>query len=558
MASPLQGIGVSPGVVIGPAHVIRELEHVSRQSGTPEQELAAFDIATEQAAAELESLASRLRAENHEAEAGILDAQALMARDPSLADLVRDQIRKGASAERAIDAAASHYRDTLLSLGDDYLAARAEDVTDVAQHMQRALGTETPQPEIRRLSVVVAHNLTPSQTASFDRELLLGLATQTGGPTSHTAILARTLGIPAVVGLGPAAGEIRSGQEVALDGDTGEIALDLDSDERSRWLERARAYEREKRRLTAFRDLPAETTDGRRITMAANIGSPAEVDAALENGAEGVGLFRTEFLFAERDHMPSEDEQVEAYRSVLEAFRHTVVIRTLDVGADKPLPYIESPDEENPFLGERGIRYSLRHPDLFRVQLRALQRASTAGKLAVMFPMVSEVEQIKTARQMLEDIREEVGGSAQIGIMVEVPAAALAASRLAPLVDFFSVGSNDLTQYTLAVDRVNERIASLYRPLHPSVLRLISVASEAAHAHGKWIGICGEMAGDPLAIPLLIGLGIDELSMAPSRLPVAKERVRGLTFDACREAAQLSLDYATAADVEELLRTTFP
>jgi phosphotransferase system enzyme I (PtsI) len=322
---------------------------------------------------------------------------------------------------------------------------------------------------------------------------------------------------------------------------------------------RAVALRQDGLRLESLRDLPAETVDGRRITLAANIGSPEDIDAALDVGAEGVGLFRTEFLFAGRPQAPTEDEQVTAYRAVLARMApHFVVIRTLDIGGDKPLPYLPPESETNPFLGQRGVRYTLAHDDVFRTQLRALLRASGAGNLGIMLPMVGAPDQIETVREMLSELQAEVGGAAQLGIMVEVPAAALLAGTLARRAAFFSVGTNDLVQYTLAVDRTNEQVGALYQPLHPAVLRLLHMTVEGAHVAGKWAGVCGEMAGDSLAVPLLVGLGFDELSMTPARVPAVKEMIRELSAGACRDLVNRALQCESAGEVERLVREVAP
>lgn len=558
MAEAVSGAGVSPGFAIGPAYLL-ETVTTERAAGSPEEEREALERAVSAAVTQLGEIAAKLRSDGLESEAGIMEAQELMAQDPSLLDGARQRIDAGEPATQAVQDTAAEFKAMLEALSDEYLRARAADVQDVADRICRNLLPEMEAPPMDRPSVLVAHDLTPSQTASMDRTLVLGIATDAGSPTSHTAILARALDIPAVVALGDITSRIRSGQEVALDGEAGTVLLEPSLAEKEEIAGRAIRQLERKKRLAALRSEPAETRDGHRITLAANIGSPDDVPAALEAGAEGVGLFRTEFLFAGRDSMPSEEEQVEAYRSVLAAMPdHTVVIRTLDVGGDKPLPYMAQPAEANPFLGLRGIRLTLAHPELFRIQLRALLRASTAGKLAIMFPMVSEREQVEQARALFEEAQREVGGNSEIGIMVEVPAAALIADQLAPQVSFFSAGTNDLVQYTLAVDRVNERVAPLYRPLHPAILRLLAETAAGAHKHGRWAGICGEMGGDLLAIPLLVGLGFDELSMTASRIPAAKERVRGLEMKACQELAERALECGTAVEVQRMVKEAMP
>jgi phosphotransferase system enzyme I (PtsI) len=444
------------------------------------------------------------------------------------------------------------------AMDDPYLAARGADVQDVADRLRRnLLGGDAPR--LDHPSIVVAPDLTPSQTASLDRTRILGLATDAGSVTSHTAILARALGIPAVVGLGDLTGRVQTGDELGLDGESGAVVVQPTGEQKALLVTRAAALRQDRLRLESLRDLPAETVDGRRITLAANIGSPEDIDAALDVGAEGVGLFRTEFLFAGRPQAPTEDEQVTAYRAVLARMApHFVVIRTLDIGGDKPLPYLPPESETNPILGQRGVRYTLAHDDVFRTQLRALLRASGAGNLGIMLPMVGAPDQIETVREMLSELQAEVGGAAQLGIMVEVPAAALLAGTLARRAAFFSVGTNDLVQYTLAVDRTNEQVGALYQPLHPAVLRLLHMTVEGAHVAGKWAGVCGEMAGDSLAVPLLVGLGFDELSMTPARVPAVKEMIRELSAGACRDLVNRALQCESAGEVERLVREVAP
>lgn len=559
MAETIRGIGVSPGAVVGPCYLVTEATSEAGEAGPPEEEERTLNEAVAKGATQLEEIAQKLRSEGHEAEAGIMEAQGLMLQDPSLLDAARQRIGAGQPAAAAVQEAAAQFKAMFEEIEDPYLRARAADVQDIADRICRNLAPGAAEPRLDRPCVLVARDLNPSQTAALDRSLVLGVATDLGSQTSHTAILARALNIPAVVALGDVSSRATAGGEIALDGDSGTVILDPAPSQREEFAARAGEDAARRERRRSLRDLPAQTVDDKRVILAANIGSPADVPAALEAGAEGVGLFRTEFLFAERSIMPTEEEQVEAYRAVLEAMgEHTVVIRTLDVGGDKPLPYLPQPAEGNPFLGLRGVRLTLAHPDLFRAQLRALMRASRFGKLAVMFPMVSELDQLERAGAMLEGARADVGGEAEVGIMIEVPAAAIIASRLAPHVSFFSVGTNDLVQYTLAVDRTNDRVAPLYHPLHPAILRLLEGTVESAHAHGRWAGICGEMAGDDLAIPLLVGLGFDELSMTPSRIPEAKERIISLGFADCRALIRRALQCATGDEVADLVQDEMP
>ena len=407
---------------------------------------------------------------------------------------------------------------------------------------------------------MVAADLTPADTASLDRELALGIAAAVGSPTSHSAILARSLGIPAAVGLGEGLLSIPEGTELLLDGDAGTVHVEPAAELAGEYKRRAAAREQAARSARAAAAGPAVTRDGHRIEVVANIGSPDDVPAAIENGAEGVGLLRTEFLFLERDSMPSEDEQVAAYTSVAKGLQgRPLILRTLDVGADKPLPYLPQRHEANPFLGVRGIRLALEQPELLETQLRAVLRTAAEYPLKVMFPMVATLEEYRRAKGVLADVRagleradSPIPEELEVGVMIEVPAAALAAEQFAPEVDFFSLGTNDLTQYTLAAERGNAAVAGLADGLHPSVLRLIRTVAEAANGHGKWAGVCGELASDPAAVPVLVGLGIAELSANAPAIPAVKQAVRGVDADAARDLAEHALELSSAAEVREL------
>ncbi len=559
MGSVLHGIGVSPGTASGPVYLMAEAAPADRKAGSPLQEQRAYQRASEESVQHLERLAGELRSSDLEEQAGILDAQILMLQDAGWIELISQGIAGGAPAGQAVHAAGDAFAGMFQAMDDPYLAARAADVRDIANRLRGALGGAAPMLPLTRPSVIVAQELTPSQTVSLDRALVLGFATDTGNTTAHTAILARALNIPAVVGVPGLSSRVHPGGQIALDGESGAVILDPTEEQQQQYAGRAAAPERRRRQLRALRNEPAETRDGRRLVLAANIGSPGDMAAARDAGAEGVGLFRTEFLFADRPRMPSEEEQVDAYRSVLAAMpEHRVIIRTLDVGGDKPLPYLPPIIEANPFLGQRGIRYTMAHPQLMRIQLRALLRASPAGRLAIMLPMVSELSQIHEVTALLDEMQAEVGGDTELGIMIEVPAAALQAAQFARHVAFLSVGSNDLTQYALAVDRGNAQVAALYRPLHPALLRLLHETARGAHQHGGWAGICGELAGDLLAIPLLIGMGFDELSMTPSRIPEARGHIRSQNAVRCRELVTQALECETAEEVEGVVREAEP
>lgn len=561
-----RGIGAAPGIAIGPAVVLKSPGgSVTAPSvpADPEQEEARLRTAVAAVRAELTALREQTERELGVDQAAIFTAHLLMLEDPALVGEVQRLIQaEGLTATAAVQRVVAELAATLAALPDEYLRERAADVRDVGGRLLAHLaGTASAELTLTAPAVVVGADLTPSQTARLPKDKLLGLVSGAGGRTSHVAILARSLGIPAVVGLGQGLAAIKAGDLLAVDGTAGVVAVNPAEPELKEWRARQAAAQVEMERLARLRSLPAVTLDGRRLELAANIGRPADVEGALSYGAEGVGLFRTEFLYMDRSELPSEDEQFEAYRSVVAACApHPVIIRTLDIGGDKDLPYLGLTREENPFLGLRAIRFSLAQPDVFRTQLRAILRASAYGNVKIMFPMVATADEVCAARAHLEAVRADVVQAGvqvaeriEVGIMVEIPAAALAADLLAPLVDFFSIGSNDLIQYTLAADRHNERVAYLYEPFHPAVLRLIERTVSAAHAAGIWAGMCGELAGDPLAAPLLLGLGLDEFSMAAASLPAVKERLRALRYEEAQHLARIALTLPDAAAVRERL-----
>lgn len=567
----LRGIAASRGIAIGPVFQYRraDLHFERRRVEDREAEWARFQAALEVAREQLAEVYARAKEDTGAEQAAIFEAQALMLEDPELLGAVRAAIEgEGVNAEAALMDAAEGYAQILEGLEDEYLRARAADVRDVAGRVLRILlgVADSPAAGLKVPSVILARDLTPSDTVLLDKSLVLGFCTAEGGATSHTAILARGLGLPAVVGAGSGVLEVPDGTVVVLDGTEGVLLVEPDEGTVSTYRARRAASVAILKEARAQAHAPAVTRDGHRVEVVANIGNVEGARAALEAGAEGVGLLRTEFLYLERDHLPGEEEQYRAYRAIVEVFgERPVILRTLDIGGDKELPYLDLPREMNPFLGLRAIRLCLARPDLFRPQLRAALRAGAVGNLKVMFPMVATVEEVREARAVLEACRAEleaegysVAEGMEVGIMVEIPGAALMADRLADEVDFFSIGTNDLSQYTMAADRTNAHVAGLASAFHPAVLRLVGEVIRAAHRKGKWVGLCGELAGEPLAIPILVGLGLDEFSMNPPAIPIAKQIIRALTLEEAREVAQVALEVDSAAAVQELVRARVP
>ena len=539
----LTGVGASEGVVVGPAfvHAAGKLEPTRKTipENSVEEELKRFRSAVEDVVRRLSETASQLRDSGSEEEAEIFEAHVELAEDPELASGVEGRVRDLESPEAAVLAVGEEYAGMFAAMEDEYMAARADDVRDVASQIAaRLMGSGAEGLEaLQKPSVILAHSLAPSDTARIPKGMALGFVTAGGSRTSHVSIMARSMGIPAVVGVGAALDGVLDGTldagTVAVDGGEGYAILDPDPGTVAEFEARGERFAEERVALEKYRHVEARTRDGRRIEVAANLGSASEAEEALSWGAEGVGLFRTEFLFMEREQLPSEDEQYEAYAEVARVFKEKpVIVRTLDVGGDKDLPGIDQPEEENPFLGWRGIRMSLDTPALFKPQLRAILRAAALGNLKVMFPMVADVEELRAAKKVLSECEDELRGAqigpVEVGVMVETPAAAILAGELAPEVSFFSVGTNDLVQYTLAADRGNERLRHLQSADHPAVLRLIRMTCEAAREAGIWVGVCGEAAGEPALIPRLVELGVTELSMSAPSIPRAKKIVSEL------------------------------
>jgi phosphoenolpyruvate-protein phosphotransferase len=537
----LDGVAASEGVGLGPAfvHIPHELklERESISKDTVEDELKRFKNAIEAVVRELSETMERLREGGGESEAGIFEAHAEMAEDPELQEDVEERVRNLESPEAAVLAVGEEYAETFAAMEDEYLSARADDVRDVASQIAAELtgGKKAGLETLTEPSVVLARNLAPSDTARIPKGMALGFVISEGSRTSHVSIMARSFGIPAVVGVGGALEEALEAEIVAVDGTEGYAIADPDPDMISQFEQKQRDIAAEAALLEEYKHAEARSSDGRRIEVSANLGSAEEAEGALSWGAEGVGLFRTEFLFMQRPELPSEEEQYEVYRQVTEAFgEKPVIIRTVDIGGDKDLPGVDQPEEENPFLGWRGIRMCLDVPELFKPQLRAILRAAPYGNLKIMFPMIVDATELRAAKKVLEECREELesegarSGDLDIGVMVETPAAAVRAKDIATEVSFFSIGTNDLVQYTLAADRGNERLTRLQSADHPAVLDLIEKTCEAAREAGIWVGVCGESAGEPAMIPKLVELGVTELSMSAPSIPRAKKIISEL------------------------------
>jgi phosphocarrier protein FPr len=562
----LQGIAASEGFVVAPAFLHRSpaLDIERRTVSDTDLEVGRLHQALEQARADLTALQEEVAQQDEEV-ARIFEFQRMMLEDPTLVDAMADEIHDAAcNAETAVDSVIDEWVQRFETGDNELMRLRAADVQDAGDRVLRILlGIEEERP-LQTLSepvAVVADDLTPSDTAQMDRTKVQALCTAGGGATSHVAILARMWNLPAVVGLGDAVLRVPDGTLLAVDGEAGVVEVNPPADVVEAYEARRERREARMEAALSRSGEPAITQDGHRVEVVANIGDVASAEEALEFGAEGVGLLRSEFLYMERATQPSEEEQYQAYRAIADVMgQRPLIVRTLDVGGDKPLPYIDIDPEMNPFLGVRAIRLSLRRPDLFQPQLRAILRTGVERNVKVMFPMVATVDEVTQARQALEqaqaDLRERGVPFAEdvaVGIMVETPAAALMADALAPQVDFFSIGSNDLTQYTVATDRGNEQLGYLFQALDPAVLRLIRRVIEAAHEAGKWVGLCGELAGRRRAIPVLLGLGLDEFSMTPRAIPEAKQIIRALTRDEAQGIAEQALSLPTASEVKAYL-----
>ena len=552
----IKGIGASSGIAIAKAYKL-EMPDLTVSRDTVEDTTAEIKKLYDHKAAveeEIKTIKEAASKNLSAEEAAVFDAHLMMLNDPEFAGQIESKIKdEKLNAAAALEDVANMMIAMFSSMDDAYFKERAADVKDVSTRWKaHLLGKKLPNPSLISEEVVIcANDLTPSDTATLNKNLVKGFVTNIGGRTSHSAILARSMEIPAVVATNTIMDNVNDGDLVVLDGTTGEVFINPDEAVVKEYTEKKEAFEAYKAELKTLVDAESVSTDGHKALLVANIGSPEDLEAVKANGAEGVGLFRTEFLYMESDTLPTEDEQFEVYKKVLEGVNGPVVVRTLDIGGDKKLKSFETPDEMNPFLGVRAIRLCFQHEDIFRTQLRALLRASVYGDLHIMFPMIATLGEFRKAKGILMDEKAKleaegvkVSDNFEVGIMIEIPAAAVLADQFAKEVDFFSIGTNDLIQYTFAADRMSSTINYLYQPFNPSILRLVKNTIDAAHANGKWTGMCGEMAGEALAAPLLLGLGLDEFSMSATSILAQRKRIRSLSYEESKKLAEDCLNNA--------------
>jgi phosphoenolpyruvate-protein phosphotransferase (PTS system enzyme I) len=570
MSKNITGIAASSGIAIAKAYRLETPNFtVEKYDITdPQAEIERFEAAIVKAKGELEQIQAHALRELGDDKAAIFSAHLLVLSDPELLNPVKDKIKaEKVNAEYAWNETTSMFVAMFESMDNEYMKERAADIRDVAKRvLAHLLGIAISNPSlISEEVIIIAEDLTPSDTAQLNRQYVKGFATDIGGRTSHSAIMARSLEIPAVVGTKCATAEIQNGDVVIIDGLDGQVVVNPSSDVLAHYEEKRERFEKQKAEWAKLVHESTVTSDGHHVELAANIGTPEDVKGVLANGAEGIGLYRTEFLYMGRSELPTEEEQFEAYKVVLEQMQgKPVVVRTLDIGGDKELPYLDLPKEMNPFLGFRAIRLCLEMQDMFRTQLRALLRASVYGNLKIMFPMIATLEEFRQAKAILLEEKEKlqhegipVAEEIEIGMMVEIPAAAVLADQFAKEVDFFSIGTNDLIQYTMAADRMNERVSYLYQPYNPAILRLVHHVIEAAHKEGKWAGMCGEMAGDELAIPILLGLGLDEFSMSATSVLRARSQMKKLSKTEAASFKEAILSMSTAEEVVAFVKQTF-
>ncbi|MCC0706151.1 phosphoenolpyruvate--protein phosphotransferase [Clostridioides sp. ES-S-0190-01] len=565
-----KGIGASPGIALGKALVVEHSELVIEKKtiDNVEAEVAKLENAVVVSKEELIKVKEKASQELGEEEAEIFEAHLLVLEDPELIGSAIDKIKtENVNAEYALNEIKEMFVSMFESMDNEYMKERAADIKDVTNRILRhILGIKVV--DLSALSeevVLIAHDLTPSDTATMNKKMVLGFLTDIGGRTSHTAIMSRTLEIAAIVGLSDITSNVKDGDFVVFNGDTGEVIVNPDEETISKYTELKAKYEEERKALQLLKGKQSVTLDGKHVELAGNIGTPNDIEGLIKNDAEGVGLYRTEFLYMDRDSFPTEEIQYEAYKAVLEGMEgKPIVIRTLDIGGDKELSYLTMEPEMNPFLGYRAIRLCLDRTDIFKTQLRALYRASVHGRLRIMFPMISSLEELLQAKEVVKEVLAELDSEGiayakdvEIGMMIEVPSAAVISDILAKHVDFFSIGTNDLIQYTCAVDRMNQKISYLYNQFNPAVLRLVKTVIDNAHKEGKWAGMCGESAGDQKMIPILLGMGLDEFSMSPISILPARKLITSVKEADMKKLADEVLNMGTAEEIKRYIETTF-
>ena len=558
----LDGIAASSGIAIAKAYCLVEpdLTFTEKKIEDVQKEIERFQSALSVAKGELEAIREIADKELGADEAAIFNAHVLVLNDPELITPIEDKIKtEQVNAEHALKETTDMFITMFEQMDNEYMQERAADIRDVTKRvLSHLLGVKIVNPStISEEVIIIAEDLTPSDTAQLNRQFVKGFTTDIGGRTSHSAIMARSLEIPAVVGTQESTKLIKDGDIVIVDGLNGKIHINPTAEIIAQYENEQQKYEEQKAEWAKLVNEKTISVDGHQVELAANIGTPEDLEGVINNGGEGIGLYRTEFIYMGRDQLPTEEEQFEAYKKVLVGMEgKAVVVRTLDVGGDKELPYLDLPDEMNPFLGFRAIRLCLEEQEIFRTQLRALLRASSFGNLKIMFPMIATLEEFRQAKAILEEEKQmlltagtTISEDIEVGIMVEIPSTAVLADQFAKEVDFFSIGTNDLIQYTMAADRMNERVSYLYQPCNPAILRLVKMVIDAAHKEGKWAGMCGEMAGDEIAVPLLLGLGLDEFSMSATSILKARAQIRQLKKSDMVELAEEALQMGTAEEV---------
>ncbi len=567
MSSLLNGIAASNGIAIAKAYRLVEpdLSFKKKAVDNVEAEVSRFQDAISTSKTELEAIRDKAREDLGEDKAQIFEAHLLVLSDPELLTPIEDKVKsENVNAEFALKETADMFVTMFESMDNEYMKERAADIRDVTKRvLSHLLGVQISNPSmVTEEVIIIAEDLTPSDTAQLNRQYVKGFTTDIGGRTSHSAIMARSMEIPAVVGTKTVTSSVENGDLIIVDGLNGEVHINPTPEVVAQYKEEHARYEEQKAEWAKLVNEPTVSKDGEHVELAANIGTPNDLEGVKNNGGEGVGLYRTEFLYMGRDELPTEEEQFKAYKAVLEGMEgKPVVVRTLDIGGDKELPYLNLPKEMNPFLGYRAIRLCLDEQDIFRTQLRALLKASTFGNLKIMFPMISNLDEFRAAKAVLEEEKKallengvEVSDHIEVGIMVEIPSTAVMADVFAKEVDFFSIGTNDLIQYTMAADRMNERVSYLYQPYNPAILRLVKMVIDAAHKEGKWAGMCGEMAGDEIAVPILLGLGLDEFSMSATSILRARSQISNLSKAEMKEMAEHVLTLDTNDAVQEVVK----